>query len=223
MNAFETSPLMLKDAISNNSINYSHNKRSKYSFVSTVNIDTDGSCDESAEPEQLIIKQRKSDYSMIGGLFCVAIALLTWVVMSEVIQSSEQSNFNKPFFVRYMVQSAYSLMIVPWFFVFLLNKHVLSRRMVLTHWTSPSTTLSWTWSLTALSPWTRSLSASASPSPQNCEKAKGELVMTHHLRKSGFRIVLALMVINMFSLFGNYIWYLSLSRTYVLPLMPRFH
>ena len=46
-------------------------------------------------------------------IFCV----IDWVALSLFIQKFEESNYNAPYFTRYVVNSSYLLMIIPWFFM----------------------------------------------------------------------------------------------------------
>eukprot|EP01084_Bolivina_argentea_P248386 415464_1 len=57
-------------------------------------------------------------FNQIGGGICVLICIIDWVCMSEFIPLL-QSNYTKPYFLRYCVGSSYSIMIIVWF---LLNK-----------------------------------------------------------------------------------------------------
>eukprot|EP01084_Bolivina_argentea_P110112 196672_1 len=188
----------------------------RYSFIS-INVSKDQSKYQSNDVSELFPSEiwaeehSKSDKqntnsntcSFIGGIICIIIAVIDWVTMSEVIQSSEQNNYNKPFLMRFLVNSFYSLMIIPWVCVYSLNKRLVANNMTFTHWRSPH-------------PETQSHSAQASEYVNNVSEFldksfTAELVITHKINK--FHIFLSVVFINFISISSGYIWYLSLSRT----------
>jgi len=57
-------------------------------------------------------------FNQIGGGICAFIVVVDWVAMSEVFpRLQKDTNYVKPYLLRYVIGSTASLMFIPWFFL----------------------------------------------------------------------------------------------------------
>ena len=49
------------------------------------------------------------------GIFCMIFCVVDWVFLSLFLQKVETSDYDKPYFIRYCVNSSYSLVFIPWY------------------------------------------------------------------------------------------------------------
>ena len=49
------------------------------------------------------------------GIFCMVFCVIDWVVLSLFLQKVETSDYDKPNFIRYCVNSSYILAFIPWY------------------------------------------------------------------------------------------------------------
>jgi len=231
----ESSPLIIDEIV--NGKKYRRSPR-KYSIVSSFETGNDQSHES---PNRLLLAARRGAnrcgdvLSASAGMSCLAMSILSWVTMSEAIQSAEESHYDRPFLIKWAVNSSYILMVVPWLLLRAFHKYS-GRGRSGSLLRSIPLSLSWTKSISATtfsSVWTRSLSGSrtAQKSPVHhhrtdqaivwgvAEELNGcELVHSHcgevdHRSPSAFRAVAVLAAMNAINLAVGYSWYLSLPLT----------
>ena len=183
----ESSPLIINEIVNGKRIS----PMKKYSIVSSIDV-MDDQFHES--PSQWRKRHRARTFRKqetksacgkllhsLGGLFCLSASIILWVLMSEVIQSIEDTNYNKPFFLRWAVNSSYILSIIPWAITRLLHRFIPQKRTMSPADSVPFS-LTWTKSIntSSSSGWTRSLSASrcssAPKSPINHQRTDRTII-----------------------------------------------
>ena len=56
-------------------------------------------------------------YKHIGGITCLIVLIVDWVVYAEIMQSFK-NGYNHLFFIRYACASGYMLGVIPWYFLY---------------------------------------------------------------------------------------------------------
>eukprot|EP01084_Bolivina_argentea_P082352 149096_1 len=188
----------------------SKSKYVKYTFITANNVKHELDTISESFDEESQIEDKNNTCASIGGLICIVVAVIAWVLMSEIIQSSVENSYDKPFFMRFMVNSCYSFLLLPWICVYSFNKRLISNNMTFTHWRTPDKSRQQSRGL--ITPNNAAiLSSVASEHVSSGYHNSGELVINH--TPNAFHVFLCLVLINAVGLFSGYIWYLSLSRT----------
>ena len=126
----------------------------------------------------------------LGGIICIVIVVIGWIVYAELLQAF---TYDHLYFIRYCSVSAYSLYIIPWYFV---NKHSISKLQK----SKPKPT--------------------DADTQDSMIGAGAELIINKEpisLSPCSFmqRMLNGIMFVTTFAIFSGYFWYVSLDYTMV--------
>ena len=146
-----------------------------------------------------------SKSKLIGGTICIILAVLSDVALAEALQLIE-TNYSKPYFLRYVVGSGYSLIIFGWLIVKLINDRTL--RISAPNLDDQLNKDNMTKNLKEQDPVPLSEQAEINSVNSNNFQAFG-------LGKQIIIFIVCGLFLNINSIFGQYFWYLSLESTTV--------